>query len=421
MYGSIAKIYIFSTLCHDFRMFSFGRKKKRIYLDYAAATPLHPEVRKEIEVFLAGDYGNPSAIHSEGLSARSKVEAARQKIATVLGIRPSGVLFTGSGTESNNLAILGLIKKLHREEGMAYSDMEVVTTRIEHPSISTLLPILLATGVMVKIIDVDSEGKISIPELERVLSPKTVLMTFAYANSEVGVVQPVSRIVRHIRQFEKKEGGKIYVHLDAAQAPLWLPCGLSRLGVDMMSLDAGKCNGPKGVGILASQNDFALLPITYGGGQEQGLRPGTENVMGIVGTAKALELAQKNYERRAAKVSLLRDSFIELLKAAVPGLVINGALGEERLANNVNISLPGFDTEYAVVYLDKHGIAASTKSACAGAGGGESKVVSVMTSDMKRARSTIRFSLGEETSSSDLKFTVEILLKFINKMSGLTK
>ncbi|KKT79296.1 MAG: Aminotransferase class V, partial [Parcubacteria group bacterium GW2011_GWF2_44_8] len=362
-------------------MFNLFGKKRRIYLDTAAATPVRKEVRAAMLPYLENEFGNPSAIHAEGIAARSAVESSRQKVATTLGIRPEGVLFTSGGTESNNLAILGRLKYLARKEGIAYSDMEVVTTRIEHPSILSLIPVIEATGVTVRFVEVDEEGKITVAALEKVLSPKTVLVTFAYANSEVGVVQSVSRLVRTVRQFEKTHthGRRIVVHIDAAQAPLWLPCSLTSLGVDMMSLDVGKCNGPKGVGMLVVRGNVPLLPILYGGGQEQGLRPGTENVANIVGGATALALAQADYKERAASVSKLRDSFIDLLTEALPEMLLNGPRGEDRLANNINLSLPKFDTEYAVVYLDAQGIAASTKSACAGAGGGESVVVSTMT------------------------------------------
>jgi cysteine desulfurase len=400
-------------------MFNLFGKKRRIYLDTAAATPLRKEVRAAMLPYLENEFGNPSAIHAEGITARSVVESARQKVATTLGIRPEGVFFTSGGTESNNLAILGRLKYLARKEEIAYSDMEVVTTRIEHPSIMSLISVIEATGVTVRFVEVDDEGKITVAALEKVLSSKTVLVTFAYANSEVGVVQNVSRLVRTVRQFEKTytHGRKIVIHIDAAQAPLWLPCSLTPLGVDMMSLDVGKCNGPKGVGILVLRGNVPLLPILYGGGQEQGLRPGTENVANIVGAATALTLAQVGHKERAASVSKLRDSFIDLLTKALPEVLLNGPQGEDRLANNINLSLPKFDTEYAVVYLDAQGIAVSTKSACAGAGGGESTVVSTMTGDSARAKSTLRLSLSADTTIADAKATVDALVRFKNKMN----
>lgn len=416
MYGSIAEIYIFFTLCHDFDMNIFDRFKKRIYLDYAAATPLHPLVSRAMRPFLNNTFGNPSAIHQEGVQARQAVESARQQVATTLGVRPAEVIFTGSGTESNNLALLGLLKKRNRQDGVPYSEMEIITTRIEHPSIANVLPVLEATGVVVRYVEVDREGKIVLPALAAVLSPKTVLLTFAYANSEVGVVQSVTRLVREVRRYEKEQGIKIYVHLDAAQAPLWLPCGMERLGVDLLSLDAGKCQGPKGVGVLAIRGAVDLIPIMYGGGQEQGIRPGTENVAAIVGAATALALAQAGYKARAQKVAVVRDAFITELQKHWPEVVLNGPTGEDRLANNSNISLPGYDTEYAVVYLDAHGIAASTKSACAGAGSGESVVVATMTGDTALATATLRLSLGPDTTVAEMKKVVDVLLRFREKM-----
>jgi cysteine desulfurase len=402
-------------------MFFSKPTKKRIYLDHAAATPLNPEVKKAMLPFLENVFGNPSAVHQEGVLARTAVEDARSKIANTLGIRPTGVTFTSGGTESNNLAILGLVKKLHQENGRAYTDMEVITTEIEHPSISEVMPELRNLGVTVQFIKVDSEGKITVPALEAALSPKTVLVTFAYANSEVGVVQSVSRLARVVRRYEKENDNKIFIHVDAAQAPLWLPCQLERLDVDLMSLDVGKCSGPKGVGILATRNNLSVLPILHGGGQEQGQRPGTENVAGIVGAAKALEIAQVTYLQRAEKVALIRDEFVTNLRLAIPEVLLNGPEGENRLANNINISLPQTDTEFAVVYLDTNGVAASTKSACAGAGGGESMVVLKMTSDIERAKSTLRLSLGEETTIEDMKYVINILLKYQQKMQQLTK
>ena len=402
-------------------MFLFKTTKRRIYMDHAAATPLNLVVFKRMVPFLKTDLGNPSAIHTEGVQARLAVENARQDIATVLGIRKNGIVFTSGGTESNNLAIVGTIKKLHREYAVPYSEMEIVTTRIEHPSIMALLPVLKSTGVTIRFAEVDSDGKITLPALKAVLSPKTVLVTFAYANSEVGVIQEVTQLVREVRRYEKERGGHIVVHVDAAQAPLWLPCALPRLGIDLMSVDFGKCNGPKGIGVLASHGKLDLAPILYGGGQEQGIRPGTENVASIVGASVSLELAQANYEQRSVAVSAVRDLFIEKLQTAIPNVVINGAVGDSRLPNNINISIPPFDTEYAVVYLDAHGVAASTKSACAGAGSGESTVVLALSGDSKRARSTLRFSLGEEIKVADVTHVVATLAAYVEKMRELTK
>lgn len=387
-------------------------------MDNAAATRVRKEVLESMMSFLTEDFGNASSIHAEGVRASRAVDEARVSVARTLEIKPEGIVFTGNGTESNNLAILGYIKHLHLDKNVPYEEMEVVTTRIEHPSISEVMKELESLGVAVRYVKVNEEGIITLLALQEALSNKTVLVTFAYANSEVGTVQPVHRLVRAIRKYEEGVGHEIVVHLDAAQAPLWLPCAFKQLGVDMMALDAGKCHGPKGVGLLAMRKVIALRPIIFGGGQEGGLRPGTENVAGIVGMAKALELAQADYKERVEKVAGLRDETIKLLEEKVVGVVLNGAVGESRLANNINISLPGFDTEYAVVYMDAQGIAASTKSACAGAGGGESAVVKELTADAARSRSTIRFSLGEDTTMEDLEYVVDALVKFCDRMRG---
>lgn len=391
----------------------------RIYLDYAAATPLLPAVFAAMEPYLREQYGNPGAIHAEGETAKMAVKKARQDVAHVLGVQPGEIIFTGSGTESNNLAVLGHLDALH-DTGRSYERMEVLTTEIEHPSLLALLPLLTKKGVRVRYVPVTETGVITRDALLSVLSPDTVLFACAYANSEIGTVQPVSRLVRTVRAYERETAQSIWIHLDAAQAPLWLPCARPRLGVDSLALDAGKCGGPKGVGILCVKDKTQLSPILYGGGQEGGLRPGTENVAGIVGAATALTVAQAEYEARAEEVSAVRDAALARLGDILPDAILNGSLGEERLANNINFSLPGFDTEYAVVWLNERGVAASTKSACAGAGSGRSQVVYVCTADDARARATIRLTMGAETALADLEFTFSTLASFCAKMRELT-
>ena len=418
--GSIAEIYIIYTLCHDFDMNLFGFLKRRIYMDYAAATPIRKEVEIFMRPYLKAKFANPSAIYKEGQEARKAIDDARAKVAVTLGVKPTDVTFTGSGTESNNLAIVGYLKHLAREKDISYRDMEVVMTKLEHPSVSGLAPIIEATGVTVKYVAVNELGLITKEALREVLSEKTVLVTFAYANSEIGVVQRVSHLVREIREVEKKNGKKITVHIDAAQAPLWLPCEVVRLGADLLTLDAGKCFGPKGVGVLIKRG-VEILPLMYGGGQEEGLRPGTENVSGIVGAAEAIRLAQIDQEERSIRVAALRDKGIAVLKEILPTAVLNGPTGEDRLANNINISIPGFDTEYAVVYLDAHGVAASTKSACSGSKSGRSVVVETISGDTKRASSTLRLTLGPDTKLSEIEYTAKVLERFCSKMSSLTK
>jgi len=251
------------------------------------------------------------------------------------------------------------------------------------------------------------------------LSPKTRLVSLAYANSETGVVQDISRLGRSIRAYEKANGLSIAFHTDASQAPLWLPCALDALSVDMMTLDAGKFCGPKGVGVLAHRANSKLSPVIRGGGQEAGLRPGTENTAGVVGLALALQEAQTGLKVRSSLVSSLRNRFVKRL-LQIEGVILNGSK-ENRLANNVNVSIPHIDTEYAVIILNVAGVAVSTKSACSGAGGGGSTVVMEMTGDADRAGSTLRLTLGKTTTWSDLKYTADILEQHIQKTRDFNK
>jgi cysteine desulfurase len=366
-------------------------------------------------------FGNPSAIHAEGRAARQVVESARVEVAHTLGIRPSGVTFVSGGTEANALAIFGHLAACVAA-GRSWSDLEVVSTPLEHPSVSVLLEQLRERGVRVRLVSVTDTGLITPKALVGALSPQTTLVTFAYVNSEIGTVQPVGSLVRAVREWSRTPGrSRITVHLDAAQAPLWLPCQLPRLGVDMLSLDGGKCGGPKGSGAVARHGAVALAPIMSGGGQEHGLRPGTENVSAIAGFAAALTWAQKDCEGRSARIRLVRDEGVRELLTTVPGAVLNGPTGSDRVANNINISIPGMDTEYATVVLDVSGVAVSTKSACAGAGGGVSAVVEAVTGDPARAAATLRLTLGPESVPADVRLAAQILADHRARMDTLTQ
>ncbi|MBP6881167.1 MAG: cysteine desulfurase [Candidatus Pacebacteria bacterium] len=399
----------------------FWRKEnERVYLDFAAATPLLPEAKAAMEPFLKGDYGNPSAIHQEGQVARRAVESARDFVARALQVRPEFVTFTGGGTEGNNIAILGTVEALH-SAGRAYADMEVITTRIEHPSISRAMERLQDLGVVVKYVEVDEEGFVKLAHLRELLTEKTVLFSLAYANSEIGVVQPLHHLKKSLRETEEKFKTIIFFHIDAAQAPLWLSCQFDTTHADMLVLDAAKCCGPKGVGVLVRSRRAQLSPIMFGGGQEQGLRSGTENVVGIVGAGVAIAWAQANWRARAELARAVRDEGIKFLLETISGTALNGPTGENRLANNINISIPGLDTEYAAVWLDAKGFAVSTKSACAGAGGGESTVVKEISSDPARARATLRFTIGPDTTISKLQELADELTNHRAVMSDLTR
>lgn len=429
---SIADIYRIDTPCHDFKMISiWGQLKrvlggevntpgvketKRIYLDYASATPMAPEVLEAMLPYFTEDFGNAGAIHQEGARAKLALHDARTQVAQTLGIKPEGVVFTSGGTESNNLAIAGLIEKFIAD-GRTYNELEIISTKLEHPATLKTLEALAKKGVIVTYAPVTSEGHIDMSVLPTLLNSKTVLVTLAYVNSEVGTVTRSREVRRMLDRYQTEHAGRerILLHIDAAQAPLWLPCQLSRLGADLLSLDAGKFRGPKGCGILAFLKDAELLPISHGGGQERGLRPGTEPIPLVVGTAKALVLAQTRAGERSASVFKLRDYFFTEIAKRIPQAIINGPIGDARVANNVHISIPGLDAEYAVVVLDTVGISASTKSACSSKGGGASAVVLAMTDDIARASSTLRFTLGPDTSEPEIDQAVAVLSAHVQK------
>jgi cysteine desulfurase len=317
-------------------------------------------------------------------------------------VRATDITFTSGGTESNNLALIGLVEALHAS-GRAYADMEIISSRIEHPTILETLSYLEKRGVGVQYVLVDEDGGIQMKSFENALSTKTILATFAYANSEIGVVQDIKKVTRMVRAYNEAHNTKILTHVDASQAPLWLSCALDMLGVDMMTLDAGKCYGPKGVGVLAHRHSVSL-------------RSGTENTALIVGCARALVRAQKEYESRSLAVAKLRDYLFTRLAEEIPQHSINGSL-KNRIANNINISFVGFDTEYAVIWLDSKGIAVSTRSACGAVGSTGSSVVREMMRDEARATSTLRFTLGEETTKADIEGAIQVLKEFISVMA----
>jgi cysteine desulfurase len=392
----------------------WNRKPKRIYLDYAAATPVRPEVFKVMRPFFMADFGNAGAIYKEGVKAKKAIMAAREEVARALAVKPENVTFTGSGTESNNLAIWGLVRAM-KNANVPYSEMEIISTAVEHPSVKKVLEEVAKLGVLVLEAPIDSDGLVIKAEFKKLLSAKTRLVTIAYANSETGVVQDINNLGRVVKDFERANDIPIAFHTDASQAPLWLPCQLEALSVDLLTLDAGKCYGPKGLGVLVHRKSVSLKSVLQGGSQESGLRPSTENVAAIVGGARAIVLAQQQWKKRAEKVAPLRDQLMNLL-LEIPNVVINGSK-TSRLANNVNVSLMDVDTEYLVIALDAKGVAVATKSACSGADGSGSSVVYALSEDTKRANSTLRLTLGETTTTKDLLVAVTAIRDHLDLMN----
>lgn len=386
-----------------------------MYLDYAAATPVAPEVMRVMHAHEKQYVGNASGVHREGVLARRVIEDARELLARVLRVTSREITFTSGGTESNNLAIEGVLRA-QIESGRSWSDMEVITTPLEHPSVLALCEALKDRGVTVHYVPVSSEGLIDMEALTDCINKNTVLITFAYANSEIGVVQDVKQITKRIRLHKKEHDTELpYVHLDASQAPMWLPCQVDSLGVDLMTLDSGKCEGPKGAGVLVHRSRVPIHNITYGGSQESGLRAGTESTSRIVGAVRAFARAQESHVSRSERVSKVRDYAIERIEKEIEGATLNGDT-QKRIANNINISIEGIDGEYAVVYLDQHGIAASTRSACEGGQGSGSHVVRALGNGGED--NTIRLTLTPETTKRDMDRAVRALKAHVSLMEN---
>jgi cysteine desulfurase len=393
----------------------FGRK--RIYMDWAAATPLNPRVAAVMHEAL-GLFGNPSAPHEEGRAAYDAITLARKQVATSLSVKPDELTFTSGGTEANNLAIGGLVEAL-RARGMNYGDMHIVTTSIEHSSVGETVLALEREGVSVTRIEPPEHGIVPPESVIEAVKENTVLVTLAHVNSEIGVIQPIAQIatdmIYHNNAFFAvvPECSFPVIHADCAQSPLYLDASPHTLRALLVSYDAQKIGGPKGVGVLYHDQSVPLAPVLYGGKQERGLRPGTENVPGIVGAGLAFELAQRERNGRQKRVRKMRNLLIEKIETEVPGAVLVGDR-TRRIANNACFAIPGADGDYLAVLMDKEGIAVTPRSACIGPGGSVSEVVLALTHDKSLARGTIRFSLGPDTREVDVQRAVTALKKSIS-------
>jgi cysteine desulfurase len=366
----------------------------RIYLDHAATTPARAEVVAAMMPLLGGY--NPNSLHAEGRAARAAVDSARVAVARVLGATPREIVFTGGGSESDVLAIVGAARAA-RGRGR-----HVVTVATEHHAVLHAVDVLERDGWRVTRLPVNQRGLVDPAAFEAALTPETTLASVMLANNEIGVVQPVAELARVAR----KRG--VLLHTDAVQAAGWLPLDVETLGVDLLSLSAHKFHGPKGVGILYVRRGTALEPQIVGGGQEHGLRAGTENVPGIAGFAVALTLADGERSATAVRVAALRDRLADGIVSTISDVVVNGA-GAPRLANNLSVAFAGVPSDALLIRLDLEGIAASAGSACAAGSLEPSHVVAAIGLDERYRLGVIRFSLGRDTTASQIDDVVRRL------------
>ena len=395
-------------------------------MDNASTTPINKEVKKEMDMYMTDEFGNPNSIHKMGVVAKNAVENARKSVALVFNSHSDEIIFNSGGTEGNNTAIFGVFNRL-RKNGIKYSDMRAITTNIEHSSVLECFRELERRGVVVDYAPVDENGIVGPKKIKELLKPETVIVSVMYANNEIGTIQPIKEIAKVIRNFKKNLSSASsplqpttyhlhpipypLFHTDACQAPLFLNLNVQELGVDLMTIDGQKIYGPKGVGALFFKRGGVIEPIIYGGGQEKGLRSGTENVPLIVGLAKAVEIAGKNRIKNSERISKIRDYGIRKIEEKIPRAVLNGDR-IKRLPNNINISIPGIDPEFVVLQLDEGGIVCSTKSACL-KDESVSYVIAALGKDEKYAQSSLRFSLGLDTTKKDMDYLVKMLTEFV--------
>lgn len=395
-------------------------KNNKIYLDYAATTPVDGEVLKAMMPYFSEKFGNASSVHSFGQEAMAAVDQAREKIARYFNCDFTEIIFTGSATEANNLALKGLALLLPNyaiaENGNDYNKLHIISTKIEHESVLEPLKELERAGCKITYLPVDKEGLIKISNLEKNIKDTTILISIIYANNEIGTIQPIKEIGKLLEKINKKrlknKLPKIYFHTDAVQALNYLECRPDWLKIDLLTFSGHKIYGPKGIGGLYVRKGTPLLPIILGGGQEFGLRSGTENVASIVGLAKAVELVFKDKEKKYKKVFNLRNQMLEdIIKDSKIAVKINGSR-VYCLPNILNIRFSGISNETFIIALDQAGVAVSAGSACSSRALSVSHVLTAIGLTPKQAKESIRISIGKNTTASEIKKTVEIINKY---------
>ncbi len=388
------------------------KARKRVYFDVAATTPVDERVLEVMMPLWSQNFGNAGSIHQEGVAAKKLLSSVRATCAAVLHALPDEIIFTSGGTESNNLAIMGTVMDAFQEHKDDYAKIHIVTSAIEHASVLEVCRELEHRGAHVTYVPVDEQGYVVMDEMKKAITPQTTLVTVMMANNEIGTLQPIKEIAKHIRKIRNEHGGSSYpyFHTDAAQVPVWREVYVEKLGVDLVTIDGHKLFGPKGIGLLYVRRGVHILPLFFGGSQEGGMRPGTEPIPLIVGLAKALEISE--HERAVAHEHMcaLKDYFVALIRKNVPEAEIHG--GNGALPNIVNISIRGYDSDFLVVSLDERGISCASKSACH-ASDDSSHVIAALGKGKEAATSALRFSMPKETTKEDIDRVIAALVEVI--------
>ncbi len=393
---------------------------KRIYLDYASGAPVLPSVLKVVQKNNAEFFGNPSSIHKDGAHAKRALQTARQEIAKHLDAHAEEIIFTGSGTEANALALFGISNYAKKLPDFVGKKPHIITTNIEHPSILENCKKLEEQGFDVTYLSVEKNGQISLKQIKESIRTETILISVAYVNNEIGTIFPVKEIAKIIRLYKKQNYSiekNIYplLHIDACQAISYLDTGVERLGVDLMSWNGSKIGSTRGIGCLYVRRGSPIESVYSGGGQEFGLRSGTENLAGIIGLSLAMSESRKKSEKENKRLLAIRDFFILKIKKQFPLVRINGDLGL-RVSNNINISFQNFSSELLVLELDAKGISVSAGSACGSVSKNSSHVLEALYGkDDEKKWGTIRISLGVDTKTPDINLLLKTLCIIFEK------
>jgi len=380
-----------------------------IYLDNAASTAVHPEVVKEMLPYFDVEYGNPSSIHQFGRKAKNAIQKARKQVAALIGAEPGEILFTSGGTESNNTILYGIPKS----RGPKFVLNHIITSSIEHEAILEPCRDLEKNGVKVTYLPVDEHGIVNPNDITNLVNPQTVIVSVMFANNEVGTIQPIKEISKICNKYQ------IPLHTDAVQAAGKVQINVKELGIDALSISSHKINGPKGIGALFIKKGLKIVPYITGGGQENGLRSGTENVASIVGFGKACEIAKERLNENISHFKKLHSTMLSRVVKEISHVKLNGHT-EKRIFNNIHLTFLGVNGEDLIIKLDEHGIAASTGSACSVHTQKASHVLKAMGFNHEQITGSLRISFGYMNTLNEVDQTVEVLKKVVAELRSVS-
>ncbi|MDO8513698.1 MAG: cysteine desulfurase family protein [bacterium] len=389
-------------------------EKNVIYMDYAATTPVRPEVIMAMAPYFEAAFGNPSSVHAIGRRAKSALDNAREDITKILGCDEQELYFTSGGTESDNLAIFGVVRAAKRkgEGGLPH----IITTRLEHSAVLAAIKELEDNSeVTVTYLPVLPSGLVALEDVEKAIRPETILVSVIYVSNEIGTVQPIQKIGEKIKEINSTRGSTIVFHTDAVQAPEYFSLKTNELNVDLMSLSAHKFGGPKGVGLLYVKRGIDLLPLMFGGGQELGMRPGTENVAGIVGMANALTIVSRNFWKgKAEKVASLKAYFEKSLTSKLPDIMI---VGKDTLRSPgiSSVVFPNWDSVSVVINLDLVNICVSSGAACSSGSQEKSEVMRAIDLQSPYDGGAIRFCFNDLLTENSIDVVIEKVFEIISR------